>query len=93
MYLGMLAATTRRWDAAAEHFDDALQAHARMGAKPWEAWTRCEYARMLLARGHPNDRQRAERLLTDANATAQALEMGALLERIKQTRLDADTRA
>jgi hypothetical protein len=48
---------------------------------------------MLLARGHPNDRQRAERLLTDARATAQALGMGGLLERINQTRLDADTRA
>ena len=89
----MLAATTGRSEAAAEHFDDALQANARMGAKPFEAWTRGEHGRMLLARGHPNDRQRAERLLTDATATAQALEMGALLERIKQTRLDADTRA
>jgi ATP/maltotriose-dependent transcriptional regulator MalT len=93
LYLGALAATTGRSEAAAEHLDNALEAHARMGAKPWEAWTRCEYGRMLLARGHSNDRQQAERLLTDARATAQALGMGGLLERINQTRLDADTRA
>ena len=54
LYLGMLAATTGRWEAAAEHFDDALEAHARMGAKPFEAWTRCEHARMLLAQGDPH---------------------------------------
>ena len=34
----------------------------------------------------PHDRQRAERLLTEAHATAQALGMGALLERIARTR-------
>lgn len=56
-----------------------------MGAKPWEALTRCEYGRMLLAHGESHDRQRAERLLTEAHATAQALGMGALLERIART--------
>ena len=81
-YLGALAATTGRWDTAAEHFEHALEANARMGAKPFEALTQCEYGRMLLACGDPDDRERAERLLTDARATAQALGMGALLERI-----------
>jgi DNA-binding SARP family transcriptional activator len=91
--LGMLAATTGRWDAAAEHFEDALEANARMGTKPWEAWTRGEYGRMLLVHGERPDRERAERLLATAHATAQALGMGGLLERIDQTRLEADTRA
>jgi hypothetical protein len=80
----MLAATTERWETATEHFEDALEANARMGTKPFEAWTRCEYARMLLARREPHDRQRAERLLTEAHATAHALGMGGLLERILQ---------
>ena len=85
MYLGMLAATTERRETAAEHFEDALEANARMGTKPWEALTRCEYGRMLLAHGDPHERQRAERLLTEAHATAQALGMGGLLERIPRT--------
>ena len=92
MYLGMLAATTERHNTAAEHFEDALEANARMGTKPFEAWTRNEYARTLLARREPDDPERAERLLTEAHATAQALGMGGLLERIDQTRLEADTR-
>jgi DNA-binding SARP family transcriptional activator len=83
-YLGALAATTGRWDTAAEHFEHALEANARMGAKPFEALTQCEYGRMLLARGDPDDRERAKQLLTDAHATAQALGLGALLERIDQ---------
>ena len=85
LYLGMLAATTERHETAAEHFEDALEANARMGAKPWEAWTRGEYGRMLLAHGDPHDRQRAERLLIEAHATAEALGMGGLLERIART--------
>jgi DNA-binding SARP family transcriptional activator/class 3 adenylate cyclase len=86
MHLGALAATTGRHEAAAKHFEDALEANARMGAKPWEALTRCEYGRMLLAHGDPDDRPRAEQLLTDAHATADALGLGALLERIPRTR-------
>jgi class 3 adenylate cyclase/tetratricopeptide (TPR) repeat protein len=31
-YLGLLAVTTGRWDAAAAHFQDAVRAHERMGA-------------------------------------------------------------
>jgi hypothetical protein len=86
MHLGALAATTGRQEAAAEHFEDVLEANARMGAKPWEALTRCEYGRMLLAHGDPRDRPRAERLLAEAHATADALGLGALLERIARTR-------
>jgi hypothetical protein len=82
MYLGMLAATTERHDMAAQHFEDALEANARMGTKPWEAWTQGEYGRMLLDRRAPHDRERAERLLAEAHATAQALGMGGLLEHL-----------
>jgi hypothetical protein len=41
---------------------------------------------MLLAHGDPRDRPRAERLLAEARATAQALGLGGLLERIARTR-------
>jgi class 3 adenylate cyclase/tetratricopeptide (TPR) repeat protein len=33
-YLGLLAATTGRWDDAAVHFQTAMEAHARLGAAP-----------------------------------------------------------
>lgn len=33
-YLGLLAATTGRWDDAAAHFEAAIRAHEGMGAAP-----------------------------------------------------------
>ena len=40
----------RRWDAAARHFEAALELHRRMGSPPLVARTECEYAAMLAAR-------------------------------------------
>ena len=37
--------------------------NARMGALPWLARTREDYARMLLGRNRPGDRARAEDML------------------------------
>ncbi|MDJ0865056.1 MAG: AAA family ATPase [Myxococcota bacterium] len=64
-YLGLLAALARRWDDAEEHFEDALAIEQRMAARPFEAWARRDYGRMLLARGAPGDR-RAGREQIDA---------------------------
>jgi tetratricopeptide (TPR) repeat protein len=80
--LGILAATMSRWDAAARHFDAALEMNAEMGARPWLAHTQYDYGRMLLARGQPGDRQWAEELLAAANASARELEMFALSAKI-----------
>ena len=52
-YLGMLAATMERWDDAEQHFQEALAMNARIGARPWLAYTQHQYARMLLARHQP----------------------------------------
>jgi DNA-binding SARP family transcriptional activator len=68
-YLGMLATTTRRWQQAERHFEEALAMNARMGALPWVALTRHDYARMLHARGAPGDGERARPL---ARAAGQA---------------------
>jgi DNA-binding SARP family transcriptional activator len=57
-YLGLLAATTGLWEAAERHFDDATEMNARMGARPWLAYTEEDHARMLLARDDPGDRER-----------------------------------
>jgi DNA-binding SARP family transcriptional activator/tetratricopeptide (TPR) repeat protein len=60
--LGKLAFALGRWDDAIGHFDAALDANARMGAKPWLARTRRDYARMLRVRAEPGDVARAESL-------------------------------
>jgi tetratricopeptide (TPR) repeat protein len=62
-YLGILAATIASWEEASRHFERALELNTRMGARPWVAHTRHDHARMLLRRGAPEDRQRADELL------------------------------
>ena len=74
-YLGLLAGTLERWDEAAGQFEDALEMNARMGARPWLAHTQTDYSRMLLARGEPDDRERAHALLDTALASYQELGM------------------
>jgi DNA-binding SARP family transcriptional activator len=74
-YLGILATTTLRWETAAGHFEDALEMNARMGARPWHAHSQDDYARMLLARDQPGDKERALQLLAEAVITYRELGM------------------
>ena len=74
-YLGILAATRRRWDEAGMHFEDAVAMNARMGARPWLAHTQHDYARMLLARDGPRDRDRAQEIIDEALASYRELGM------------------
>jgi uncharacterized protein HemY len=74
-YLGILAATLKRWQEAERHFEDAVAMNAQMGARPWLAHTHTDYARMLLARGHPDDRERALKLIRSALTTYRELGM------------------
>jgi tetratricopeptide (TPR) repeat protein len=90
--LGLLATVMSRWEDAERHFEDALEMHARMRARPFLARTRYEYARMLLARGQPADREKAHDLLDQALAAAEELGMktvteraAALLSEVKET--------
>lgn len=82
--LGLLATLLSRWDEAARHFEAALAMNARMGARPWVARTRHDYARMLLDRSAAGDRERALELLRAAIATAEELGMVALRRRAKR---------
>ena len=68
-YLAILASTSSRWEDAARNFESALEMNARMGARPWLAHTQRDYARMLVARNAPGDRQRAQVLLSEALRT------------------------
>ena len=60
--LGNAAAVLGRWEDAVGHFEAALDANARMDARPWLARTRHDYARMLRARRGPRDIAHAESL-------------------------------
>ncbi len=80
--LGLLAATRGEWEAAAAHFEAALELNDRMGARPWLAHTQHDYGRMLLRRDAPGDRDRAQELLASAKALAGELGMDALTARL-----------
>ena len=83
-YLGLLAAIMSRWTEAEQHFEAALEMNIRMGAKPWLAHTQVQYAAMLLARGQPEDRERAMSLLDEALTTANGLDMKFLVEKVEK---------
>ena len=76
-YLGILATLAMDWDAAGRHFERALALNARMRARPWIAHTQADYARMLLGRDAPGDREEARAFLTRALATYAELGMPA----------------
>jgi tetratricopeptide (TPR) repeat protein len=80
--LGNLAATMSRREEAVQHFKEALEMNAKMGARPWLAHTQYDYGRMLLARDHPGDRGRAHELVAAAKALSDELGMHALAEKI-----------
>jgi DNA-binding SARP family transcriptional activator len=80
-YLGLVAATAARWDDADRHFTSARSVHERLRSPPSVAHTEHEHARMLMARGGAEDRDRACDLLASARATAETLGMTRLLER------------
>ena len=85
-YLGMLAATLGEFDKAEAHFEHALEMNQRVGARPWLAHTKAEYALLLRRRGRRGDSERAEALANEAWEVATELDM-ALLKRRLQPRI------
>ena len=53
------AAALAQWDTAGALFEDAIEANARMGSRPWVVWVEGAYLRMLLSSGRAEDRQKA----------------------------------
>ena len=74
-YLGLLAATTKRWDEATRHFDEAIEVNTRIGALPWLVYTKRNFANMLNERGARDDAKRAGTLECSALALAEELGM------------------
>jgi len=79
--LGLLAAMMERWDDAERHFENALEMNRRIGARPWLAHTQEDYARMLIARGTPEARERALELLANARSNYANLGMNTFVKR------------
>jgi DNA-binding SARP family transcriptional activator/tetratricopeptide (TPR) repeat protein len=74
-HLGLLSASTERWQDAERHFERALATNDGVGATGWYARTCEDYARTLLARGAPGDRERAVVLASRAGAICRELGM------------------
>jgi predicted ATPase/class 3 adenylate cyclase len=73
--LGELATQRGNWDDAEQLFQRSLEVHADIKFLPWLVNSQFQYAKMLLARGAPGDRDRAGALLREALATAERLGM------------------
>lgn len=89
--LGLLAALLERWEASVHHFEDAIEMNERMRARPWRAHAEHDYARALLSRDAPSDRDRALELLARAGGTYRELGMDGWAERAAS--LDVGTHA
>jgi tetratricopeptide (TPR) repeat protein len=72
-FLGRLAATAERWAEAEAHFEAALAACERIGARALATRTRAWYAEMLRDRDEPGDRERADALERAAHEEAKAM--------------------
>ncbi|MFL5909798.1 MAG: tetratricopeptide repeat protein, partial [Gaiellaceae bacterium] len=83
--LGMLAAALGRFDEAERHFEHALEANERLGARPWVAHTKHQHARMLLRRAAAGDAERAHALLEGARRDYEELGMKSWAERARDT--------
>jgi hypothetical protein len=88
--LGLLATTMGRFDAAARHFEGALEMNARIRSPLWTAHTQHAYAQTLLRRAHPRDRETALTLLDRALATADQLGLTALADRAQRLKHRAE---
>jgi tetratricopeptide (TPR) repeat protein len=88
-YLGLLSATLGRVEEALGHFEFALRFNQKTGAQPWGAYTRYDWARVLVEQGDPAMRPEALDLVRSAAESAQALGLKRLLERAKALELKA----
>jgi hypothetical protein len=84
---GMTATAAREWDGAEQHFERALRQAEELPIRLEIPQVRHWYAAMLLDRGRPDDRPRAQSMLAEARDDYRRLGMP-LLEAMAETRLD-----
>ncbi len=86
--LGIAATVLEEWEAAEDHFEEALEMERRSGARPWHARTELEYAVMLHQRDRAAEREKAAQLVSSALVTFEELGMKKELERALALKLD-----
>jgi tetratricopeptide (TPR) repeat protein len=74
-FAGMAAAAARDWDAAETHFRNALDLAETLPHRVDQARVRYWFARALLDRHGPGDRDRAQQMLTEARALSEAMSL------------------
>jgi tetratricopeptide (TPR) repeat protein len=84
--LGRLAATLQRYEEAEGHFAAAVEIEESLGAPLFLARTRVAWARSLIARGRPEDLDRAAPMLEEAHDTADRLGAGGVTREIAECR-------
>ncbi|HMD52042.1 MAG TPA: hypothetical protein VKG62_04950, partial [Solirubrobacteraceae bacterium] len=82
--LGIFAATLGRHDDAHRHFADSAEVTARLGAPLLLALTRASWARSLIARGFPEDIDRARPMLADAGEVAERMGAGGITRAVAE---------
>jgi tetratricopeptide (TPR) repeat protein len=82
-FLGLAASCLGRHDDAEGHFSRSAETCERIEAPTWLARTRHEWALMLLDRGRPGDRKRADALLEQALEAAVAYGCRSLERRVR----------
>jgi tetratricopeptide (TPR) repeat protein len=84
--LGRLAATLERYEQAEEHFAAAAEIEERFGAPLLLARTHAAWAQALIARGRPEDLDRAQPMLEQAEETAKRLGAGGITREVAECR-------
>jgi class 3 adenylate cyclase/tetratricopeptide (TPR) repeat protein len=84
--LGALASTLERYEQAEGHFAAAAEIEQRFGAPLLLARTRAGWARTLIARGQPEDRERAAQMLEQAEEVAERLGGGFVTREVAECR-------
>lgn len=87
-FMGLLAATMRRWDDAVGHFEAAIQKNTHLGTRTWVAHTQYRYASVLAQRQSGDDARHALDLLAQVLEIASELGQGMLQERALRLKLD-----
>lgn len=80
--LAQCARVLERWDDAIDHFEAALEMHARLGARPYLARTQLDFARALFESDRALDR--AKNLLRESEMIGRELGLDALVADVEE---------
>ena len=89
--LGALATTLERYEQAEGHFATAAKIDERFGGPLLLARTPAGWARALIARGRPEDLERAQQMLEQAEETAERLGAGLVSREVAEGRASLAT--